>query len=133
MRIEKRRSLNKSSQHQFQRGGRLFRGLSHREQSLFKTAALSLASLSFPPRNGFTQIAKFVTLYVLSGNSIRFFFFFQAGNRSSCYGSSSGSGSGATSRCHYFRSCVQFLAEYERFISGGNISFTDLELDDACK
>jgi len=39
---------------------------------------------------------------------------------------------GSSGRCYYLRSCVRHLAHYERLISGGNISFSDAALADAC-
>ena len=42
-------------------------------------------------------------------------------------------GSSASGRCYYLHSCVHHLSEYERLISGGNISFSDSALAEACR
>jgi len=36
-------------------------------------------------------------------------------------------------RCYHLRSCVHHLFEYERLIAGGNVSFSDSALADACR
>jgi len=41
-------------------------------------------------------------------------------------------GSSAGGGCGYYRGCVQKLANYERYIAAGLITFTDRELEHGC-
>ena len=39
---------------------------------------------------------------------------------------------GTTGGCGYYQGCVQKLANYERYIAAGLITFTDKELEHGC-
>jgi len=57
----------------------------------------------------------------------------EAGHGYGSRGFPSGSGLGSTSGgCGYYQGCVQKLANHERYIAAGLITFTDRELDHGC-